>query len=93
MYEAVFSNLGLTRIPVPSSYVQRYDRLLCGGIWCIVKLNYDFNVDDQSVPTISMLSLTPIQMPHIDIEEIKSNRQNFTKNEWIDILIRSTGMV
>lgn len=92
MYEAVFSNLGLTRIPVPSSYVQRYDRLLCGGIWCIVKLNYDFNVDDQSVPTISMLSLTPIQMPHIDIEEIKSNRQNFTKNEWIDILIRSTGM-
>lgn len=92
MYEAVYSNLGLTRIPVPSSYVQRYDRLLCGGIWCIVKLNYDFNVDDQSVPTISMLSLTPIQMPHIDIEEIKSNRQNFTKNEWIDILIRSTGM-
>ena len=40
MYEASFSNLGLTRIPISEDYPEQYDRLLCGGIWCIVQLEY-----------------------------------------------------
>lgn len=36
--------------------------------------------------------LTPIQMPHIDIDELKSGRAAFTKEEWLDIMLRSTGM-
>lgn len=92
IYEAEFSNLGLKKIPILAEYVQQYDRLLCGGIWCIIKLNYDYNEEDRNSSPISVLSLTPIQMPHIDIDEIKNGRKNFTKNEWIDIIIRSTGM-
>jgi ATP-dependent Lon protease len=38
-YEADFSNLGIRNIPISSDYVSKYDRLLCGGIWCIVGLN------------------------------------------------------
>lgn len=41
---------------------------------------------------ISIRKLTPIQMPHIDIDELKSGRAAFTKEEWLDIMLRSTGM-
>lgn len=91
-YEAEFSNLGVKNIPLLPDYVQKYDRLLCGGIWCIVQLEYEFIEEDKKVTPIRVRKLTPIQMPHIDIEEIKNGRKAFTKEEWITILLRSTGM-
>lgn len=110
-YEARFSNLGLGRVPISDDYPERYDRLLCGGIWCIVQLEYeseernDFEIvsangerlrskkqkqKDQSPITIR--KLTPIQMPHVDIDDLKTGRKAFTKNEWLDVLLRSIGM-
>ena len=41
-YEAEFSNLGVREILLAPSYVSEYDRLLCGGIWCIVQLEYEY---------------------------------------------------
>lgn len=41
-YEAEFSNLGIKGIPITEDYPAKYDRLLCGGIWCIVQLDYEF---------------------------------------------------
>ena len=41
-YEAEFSNLGIKGIPINEEYPSKYDRLLCGGIWCIVQLEYEF---------------------------------------------------
>jgi len=40
IYEAEFSNLGLRGITLEEEYPEKYDRLLCGGIWCIVQLEY-----------------------------------------------------
>lgn len=91
-YEAEFSNLGLSDIPVPEEYPTRYDRLLCGGIWCIIQLSYDYNENEQNKNPISITKLTPIQMPKIDIKELKEGRKAFTKQEWIDIMLRSIGM-
>jgi len=109
-YEASFTNLGLTGIPIDETYPEKYDRLLCGGIWCIVQLEYESDEDadvegygefnDSGVKykkkkdfsPIRIRSLTPIQMPHVDIEELKEGRKAFTKDEWLDILLRSTGM-
>ena len=91
-YEAEFSNLGVKNIPLLPDYVQRYDRLLCGGIWCIVGLEYEYVEEDKKNTPIHIVKLTPIQMPHIDMDEIKSGRRAFTKNEWITVLLRSTGM-
>ena len=110
LYEASFTNLGLTGIPIDEEYPEKYDRLLCGGIWCIVQLEYNSEHDDfgyvddagadqrskradrKEVSPISINRLTPIQMPHVDIEELKEGRKAFTKEEWLDILLRSTGM-
>ena len=91
-YEAEFSNLGIKGIPILPDYVQKYDRLLCGGIWCILQLEYEYVEEDKKVNPIRIRMLTPIQMPHIDMDEIKNGRKVFTKEEWITILLRSTGM-
>ena len=91
-YEAEFSNLGIKGIPLLPDYVQKYDRLLCGGIWCIMQLEYEFIEEDKKINPIRVRKLTPIQMPHIDLDEIKNARAAFTKDEWITLMLRSTGM-
>ena len=108
---AEFSNLGLANIPIADEYPEKYDRLLCGGIWCIVQLDYETEGDNnfgiidadgntlqskqkkqKDISPISIRKLTPIQMPHIDIEDLKRGRQAFTKEEWLDVMLRSIGM-
>ena len=91
-YEAEFSNLGVREILLAPSYVSEYDRLLCGGIWCIVQLEYEYLEEDRRANPIRVRKLTPIQMPHIELDEIKQARREFTKEEWLNVLIRSTGM-
>lgn len=91
-YEAEFSNLGLSDIPVPEEYPTRYDRLLCGGIWCMIQLDYDYDENEQNKNPISITRLTPIQMSQVDINELKEGRGEFTKEEWIDVMLRSIGM-
>lgn len=91
-YEVEFSNLGIKNIPISEDYPSKFDRLLCGGIWCIIQLEYIYNEEDKNASPILIRKLTPIQMPHIDINELKEGRKAFTKEEWITILLRSIGM-
>lgn len=91
-YEAEFSNLGVKEIPVSEEYPSKYDRLLCGGIWCIVQLEYDFIEEDKNSSPIKIRKLTPVQMPHVDINELKNGRKEFDKDEWISVILRSIGM-
>lgn len=92
-YFAEFSNLGLSNVPITDDYPEKYDRLLCGGIWCIVQLDYEYVEEEKKngMP-IQIRKLTPIQMPHVDIDELKAGRKNFSEDEWLDILMRSIGM-
>lgn len=91
-YLAEFSNLGIKGIPISEEYPTQYDRLLCGGIWCIVGLEYEYIEEEKNDSPIHIQKLTPIQMPHVDINELKEGRKAFTKEEWIDVLLRSIGM-
>ena len=102
---AEFSNLGLSNVPITDDYPEKFDRLLCGGIWCIVQLEYEsegdstFGMEDfdseprqkkqKDISPISIRKLTPIQMPHIDIEEVRTGRKAFTQDEWMDVMLRS----
>ncbi|KXS44089.1 MAG: hypothetical protein AWU59_722 [Methanolobus sp. T82-4] len=89
IYETLFSNLGLAKVEIDPEYVTRYDKLLGGGIWCIIKMEYS----PEKLPSPFIISsLKPIQLPNIKISEIIEQRKNFTKDEWIDILLRSIGM-
>jgi hypothetical protein len=91
-YEAEFSNLSLKGIPISDVYPSKYERLLGGGIWSIVQLEYFYDEGDKNRNPVTIRKLTPVQMPEIDFEEFKQMRVNFTDEEWIDIILRSTGM-
>lgn len=92
IYEATFSNLGIKEIPIAPEFPQRYERLLGGNLWCMVNLEYEFDEADYTRNPIKIRNLQPIQLPNIDLDEILINRKNFTKEEWIDIILRSCGM-
>lgn len=92
IYEAEFSNLGLKGVRISSHYVKEYEKLLGGGIWCILKMNYFYDEECRDESPFNISNLTPIQMPNLDMDEIFEGRRHFTKEEWIDVLLRSTGM-
>ncbi len=89
-YEALLSNLGV-KAEVSDAFVRQYEKLLVGGIWCIVTLQYFFEENQKGSP-FSVVELKPIQMPNMDMQALFEGRKAFTENEWIDALIRSTGM-
>ncbi|OPA28163.1 TIGR02688 family protein [Bacillus cereus] len=92
VYEAEFSNLGLKGVPIGVHYIGKYEKLLAGGIWCILKMGYYFDEEVRGVSPFTIEGLDPIQMPNMDLVDLLEQRKQFTKDEWIDILIRSTGM-
>jgi len=81
LYTAYFSNLGINT-PIDEAYAVEYDKLLGGNIWCMITFEAPINI----------VKLMPIQMPNLDLEEILNAREHFTKEEWIDVLLRSSGM-
>jgi len=91
VYEALLSNLGVKGVEVESGTVKRFEKLLVGGIWCIITLQYFFEENQQGSPFV-LQDLKPIQMPNMDMEELFQGRRTFTEDEWIGVLLRSTGM-
>lgn len=91
-FEADFLFLGIHGIFVHPKYVREYEKLLSGGIWCIVDLSYLYSEDDKRQSPFVINDITPIQMPNLDKNEIIEARKEFTKDEWIDLILRSTGM-
>lgn len=118
-YIARFTNLRMDPFEVPSDLVVHNEKLLVGGIWCIVKIEYvgleqENENDEQEAfeedifgnkkrkkkikkkkskydSPFEIASLKPIQMPNLDLDEIKDARANFTKDEWMTLLLRSAG--
>ena len=91
IYEALLSNLGVKDAEIPTSFVKANEKLLAGGIWCIVTVHYFFEEGSKRSP-FTIADLKPIQMPNMDMEELFEARKSFTTKQWIDTLTRSTGM-
>ncbi len=91
VYEALLGNLGVKGVEVSSTTVKNFEKLLVGGIWCIITLEYFFEEDQKGSP-FKIRELKPIQMPNMDLEELFEGRRAFTETQWTDALLRSTGM-
>jgi ATP-dependent Lon protease len=91
VYEALLSNLGTKGVEIPTPMVRANEKLLAGGIWCIITVQYYFEEGQKGSPFM-ISDLKPIQMPNMDMEELFEGRAFFTEDEWLDVLIRSTGM-
>lgn len=91
VYEAQLSNLGIKDALVPSQMVKDNEKLLMGGIWCMITVNYFYEEGKKTSP-FSLMTLKPIQMPSMDMEEVFEARKQFDRDQWIDVLLRSVGM-
>src|SRR5574344_187206 len=90
-YQAYFSNLGLSNVPIGTEYVKKNPKLLSGnGVWCIVTVGY-ISGEDVKVRW-EIQNLKPIQISNIDIQEYIDQRKNFTTEDWIDFLIHTIGL-
>lgn len=91
VYEALLSSLGTKGVEVSSGTVKRYEKLLVGGIWCIITLEY-FHEEGQKGSPFLIRELKPIQMPNMDMNELFEGRRHFSETQWIDVLLRSAGI-
>jgi len=90
-YEATFSNLGLKKVPVHSSMVLKHKKLLTGGVWTLVDVNF-MAVDGPKDSPWVIEKLKPIQLSSFDVDEFKDIRSFFNTDEWIDVIMQTIGL-
>lgn len=92
-YWAEFVNFGHKYVHIPEVYIQKYDRILMGGIWAQVELIHRFDEEARGKRSPFWIEdMKPIQLASFDLPEYLLSRRQFTSDEWIDLLIRSIGM-
>ncbi len=92
-YWAAMDNFGFQRIHIPDEFHRRYDRLLEGGIWAIVDLEYVTSDETgRGASPFRVRDLKPIQLARFDIEEFCEGRRAFTTGKWMDVLLRTLGI-
>lgn len=111
LYFASFANFTIGELVIGKEFVREYPKMLTGGIWAIMRLEYDNPEDDFEDPLgelmdapkarkggrgpednpIKIASVSPIQMPNMDLDGFIARRAGFTTDEWMDLLLRSAG--
>lgn len=92
-YWAEFTNFGHKYVHVPERYVREYDRLLMGGVWAQADIRHEYDEEMRGKRSPFWIDeLKPIQLASFDLEEYRRGRQQFTSDEWVDLLVRSIGM-
>lgn len=89
-YEMAFQNLGIKKVPVDYLTVKNNKKLLVGGVWCMIDVQYDI-VEEKGVSPWSIRSLKPIQMSGFDKEAYLSAREKMSSEEWVDSLLQTIG--
>lgn len=90
---AEFANFGSRYVHVPEDIVYKYDRLLQGGVWAQVELVYnDAEDDNRSARPFYIDALKPIQVAAFSMDEYREGRGAFTRDDWLDLIVRSVGM-
>lgn len=91
-YWATLASFGSKFVHIPEELVYRYDRLLGGGVWCQVELVYSADDDETTKRPIYIQGLKPIQIAAFDLDEYAAGRSDFTRDEWLDLVVRSIGI-
>jgi len=92
-YWASMDHFNYSKIHIPAEYYQKYERLLEGGIWAIVDIEFRVYGDENKGGSPFFISdLKPIQLAKFDFEEYIKLRKEFSRAEWIDLIIRSMGL-
>lgn len=87
---AALENFASQRIAIAEKFYRDTKRLLEGGIWAEVTLAYNDIDEDQYAFYIE--DLRPIQLSRFDFEGYCQGRAEFTRDEWLDVILRSLGL-
>jgi len=93
-YVATLPSLQLNKVRISSEIVSANDRMLTGGFYAEIELEYDAVIaQENSGRPFGIVSLRPIQLSQRNVLEVLyKGRENYTLDEWKDFLIRSIGM-
>ena len=91
-YWASLSNLNIRDANISESLVTSHEKLMTGGIWAIIDIDYDSlqTIGNKIFPFV-VSKIRPIQLSNFDEQRIINARENFTKEEWLNVLLRSGG--
>lgn len=90
IYEMSFQNLGIKKVPVDVQTVKNNKKLLVGGVWCMIDVQYDI-VEEKGVSPWSIRSLKAIQMSGFDKDAYLASREKMSSAEWVDSLLQTIG--
>src|SRR5262249_4260267 len=87
-------NLGVARVHIEEQWLRKYERLLAGGIWAVVDLEYDPMLTDGQgkIRPFLIRRVQPIQLAGVGLEEVREKRAMLDVDEWRDLLLRSVGL-
>lgn len=92
-YWAELVNFSHRYVHVPDQVVRQYERLLEGGVWSQVEIEYRGSDDeDERARPFYITDLKPIQLASFKLDDYCERRAAFTTDEWIDLLVRSIGL-
>ena len=90
IYEMSFQNLGIKKVPVDVQTVKNNKKLLVGGVWCMIDVQYDI-VEEKGVSPWSIRSLKAIQMSGFNKDAYLASREKMSSEEWVDSLLQTIG--
>lgn len=91
-YWAELSNLNIRDANIHEDLIQQHEKMLMGGIWAIVDVEYDSTImiGNKIYPFV-ISKIRPIQLSSFDNSRIQAARKNFSNEEWLNVLLRSGG--
>lgn len=92
IYWARLQNSNIINGNIRDGLVQEHEKMLMGGIWAIIDVEYDPDIKiGQHIYPFVVTNIKPIQLSSFDNSKVLNKRKEFTKGEWLDILLRSCG--
>lgn len=92
VYWAKLQNSNIRNGNISDRLVTEHEKMLMGGIWAIIDVEYDSDIKiGQNIYPFVISNIKPIQLSTFDNSKIISKRKEFTKGEWLDVLLRSCG--
>ena len=93
-YVATLPSLMLNKVRISAEAVNANDRMLTGGFYAEVELEYDAAIaQENSGRPFGVANIRPIQLSQRNVLDILyKGREMFTLEEWKDFLIKSVGM-
>lgn len=92
LYWAKLQNSNISKANIDDALVKDHEKMLLGGIWAIIEVEYDPNIKiGSAIYPFVIREIKPIQLSSFDNSRVMTSRKEFTKTEWRDVLLRSCG--